>query len=197
MLRSIIAILSTNRRGVWPLLAQIDFVGISEPMLWHILWVVYSNGHDELHDQSSGLSPYMSINYWKDKYSKHSRWKFVFMEKLAIFSAEEAGGLLQFLYNMSLCSDEKQSKEFLVEIITRLFEICLCKQPIPVANSPRHIVDSSLGIKNQSYYTEKGFHYLVKLLNRFRSLISILLQLIDKMNNKSDCFVEVSFLLGS
>ncbi|OTF71337.1 hypothetical protein BLA29_009259, partial [Euroglyphus maynei] len=145
MLRSIMAILSTNRRGVWPLLAKIDFEGISEPMLWNILWVVYQNGRNESNEMANNLCPYMSSNYWKDKFRNHVQWKFIFIEKLSILSLEEASGLLDFFYNMAISRSKYESSiiqsdlssssldtqyvdDFFREIIERFAEICLLRK---------------------------------------------------------------------
>lgn len=175
-------------------MANIDFVGISEPMLWHILWVVYSNGRDELLDQSSGLSPYMSTNYWKDKFSNQSRWKFVFIEKLSTFSQDEANGLLAFLYNMAVSCNDKQSKDFLVEIVTRIAEICLFEESNNCnPESPKHLIDSKNN-SNQSLYSAKGIACLSNLLNKYRSLIPVLFQLIDQCE-ECDCQLEASLYL--
>ena len=219
MLRSITAILSTNRRGVWPLLAKIDFEGISEPMLWNILWVVYQNGRNEQNEIASGLCPYMSSNYWKDKFRSHVHWKFVFIEKLAILSLEEASGLLDFFYNMAISRSKFESlmelsssstttmfndlsfdniqhvDDFLREIIERFAEICLLRKlysyPLDFENQMSQINPNQyLILNNQEFYSTKGVACLIKLLTRYKSMLFVLLQFLQSINDESNLLIQ-------
>lgn len=223
MLRSIMAILSTNRSGIWPLLAKIDFEGISEPMLWHILWVVYNNGCNEgQNDITSGLCPYMSANYWKDKFRNHAQWKFIFFEKLSLLSMEEAGGLIDFFYNMAISKSNNElmfdnsellsnntnadihSEDFLQEILERLAEICLLKKIFNTSSYSRPAADKNnidtnstnpLVLTNQEFYSTKGVACLIKLVSNFKSLLVILLQFIEAVENETNLLVEPCFHL--
>lgn len=190
MLRSIMAILSTNRRGVWPLLAKIEFTGISEAMLWHILWVVYNNGVDD-NAELSGLCPYMSANYWKDKFASYCQWKFVFFKKLSTFSVEEATGLMDFFANMATSRDERLDAEFLVEVVRRIAEICLLKKCYLEGSAPEN-GGTGLAITNQEFYLLKGNICLVNLLNQFKSLTTVLLQFINEQNGETNILTEVT-----
>lgn len=180
MLRSISTLLGTNRRGVWPLLAQIEFDGITESMLWHILWVVYSNGRDQEAMTTAGagggekLCPYMSTNYWKDKLAKFQQWKFVFLEKLSVFSKEEAVGLLEFFFKMGISRSEPAELSLLQEIITRIAELSLVRCCLKGGAD-----GAEKSIANHGYYIDKGRGCLSKLLKKFTKCFTILLQFLE------------------
>ena len=163
MLRSITAILSTNRQGVWNFLSVFPFDGVSESMMWHILWVVYNNGRDEL-DELGGLCPYFSVNYWKNKFQE-ATVQFLFKEKLISLTTTESQNLLVLMYNMAISRNGHES-EYISTIIREIFEISL--------QTP-HLSDNM---------TDKGSQILVKLISRHDSLIPVLIrQLLEHDSN--------------
>ncbi|CAG2110406.1 unnamed protein product, partial [Medioppia subpectinata] len=168
MLRSMIAILTTNRQGVWTFLSVFPFDGVSESMMWHILWVVYNNGRDEL-DELGGLCPYFSVSYWKNKFQEVTV-QYLFKEKLSSLTISESQNLLCLLYNMSISRNESTEKEYISTIIKEIFEISL--------QSPQ-LSDNM---------TEKGKHILVKLITRYNSLFKVLIrQLLEHDSNNEAC----------
>ena len=113
ILRSITAILGSQRYGVWKFISVIPFRGVTESMMWHILWVFYNNGKDESHD-SSCLCPYNDLIYWKAKFDD-PEVKVSFRDKLLSLSPAEGQCLLETLGNMAR---SRESKE--VDLVTMI-----------------------------------------------------------------------------
>ncbi|XP_015788920.1 ectopic P granules protein 5 homolog [Tetranychus urticae] len=120
ILRSVVTILSCQRFGVWKFVSVIPFAGVTESMMWHIVWVFYNNGRDEI-DELGGLCPYFSDSYWKSKFNEPAM-KFLFREKLPSLSSTEAECLLRSLGNM-IKSRNNEEIEFVNTIATEMFEI--------------------------------------------------------------------------
>lgn len=208
MLRSIMTILSTKRRGMWPILSRIQFTGLSESMLWHILWAVYSNDFEQSGDVGSNgnvsLCSYMSFTYWKDKFAEHNQWKYVFVKRISSFSQDEATGFLEFLYSMAISAPQSDSL-FLHEIITKISEICLIKSfgsslqvTIPSENQSQDSNSSNssgnnpvvLIIENHHFYLEKGLNCIARLLETFKSCIGVLLHFLEHQTEESNIIVD-------
>lgn len=137
ILRSVVTILSSQRFGVWKFVSAIPFNGVSESMMWHIVWVFYNNGRDET-DELGGLCPYFSDLYWKSKFNEPPM-KYIFQEKLPSLNSSEAECLLQSLGNMIISRDSTEA-EFVNKIATEIFEISFLvkegnEEIIPTANS--------------------------------------------------------------
>ncbi len=170
MLRSMIAILTTNRAGVWNFLSVFPFDGVSESMMWHILWVVYNNGRDEM-DELGGLCPYFSAQYWKNKFQEVTV-QFLFKEKLTSLTITESQSLLCLLYNMA-SSRSNGENEYISTIAKEIFEISFQTPQL------------------SSNMTDKGKEIIIKLITHYNSLINVIInQLLERENNS-----EVSFLI--
>lgn len=170
ILRSIAAILSTNRQGVWRFLAVFPFDGVSESMMWHILWVVYNNGRDE-QDELGGLCPYFSDAYWKSKFEE-ATVQYLFREKLNSLSESESHCLLITLYHMAK-SRISSENEFISTIAKEIFEISY--------QSPS-LIDKM---------TNKGRNLLCILTGQYSFLISVF---INKAAHGSCNEVRIMFL---
>ena len=120
ILRSVATILSCQRYGIWKFVSVIPFNGITESMMWHIVWVFYNNGRDEI-DELGGLCPYFSDAYWKSKFNEPAM-KFLFTEKLPNLSQSELDCLLLSLSNM-IKSRSQTEHEFISTIALEIFEI--------------------------------------------------------------------------
>lgn len=136
ILRSVVTILSSQRFGVWKFVSAIPFNGVTESMMWHIVWVFYNNGRDEI-DELGGLCPYFSDLYWKSKFNEPAM-KFLFREKLPSLSSLEAECLLRSLGNM-IISRNSSEIEFINTIAVEIFEITFLTQEtneeiIPASN---------------------------------------------------------------
>lgn len=136
ILRSVVTILSSQRFGVWKFVSAIPFYGVTESMMWHIVWVFYNNGRDEI-DELGGLCPYFSDLYWKSKFNEPAM-KYLFREKLPSLSPSEAQCLLRSLANMILSRDYTEI-EFVNTIATEIFEISFlvpdgAEEIIPTSN---------------------------------------------------------------
>ena len=128
ILRSVVTILSCQKYGVWKFISVIPFDGITESMIWHIVWVFY-NGRDEI-DELDGLCPYFSDSYWKSKFNEKSI-KVLFKEKLPNLSFNELENLIRSLGNMIKSRPSDEESEFVLTIAIDVFEISLFK---PLAN---------------------------------------------------------------
>lgn len=118
ILRAIASILSTQRYGVWKFISVIKFDGVSEAMMWHIIWVIYNNGRDEI-DDLNGLCPYFSDAYWKAKFNEPAM-KYLFQEKLPTLSVSESECLLISLKNMVI-SRESNEIDFINTVTVEMF----------------------------------------------------------------------------
>lgn len=128
ILRSVATILSCQKYGVWKFISVIPFDGITESMIWHIVWVFY-NGRDEV-DELDGLAPYFSDSYWKSKFNEKSV-KLLFKEKLPNLSFNELENLIRSLGNMIKSRAGYEESEFVKTVAIDMFEISLFK---PLAN---------------------------------------------------------------
>jgi len=170
-----IAILTTNRQGVWNFLSVFPFDGVSESMMWHILWVVYNNGRDEL-DELGGLCPYFSANYWKNKFEEVTV-QFLFKEKLTSLTLTESQSLLCLLYNMAISRNNNEN-EYISTLVKEIFEISF--QTPQLTNN----------------MTEKGKQLIISLVARFNSLISVIIrQLLVHETNNEVIFEDFQFFL--
>ena len=124
ILRSVVTILSCQKYGVWKFISVIPFDGITESMIWHIVWVFY-NGRDEI-DELSGLCGYFSESYWKSKFNEKSV-KVLFKEKLPNLSFNELENLIRSLGNMIKSRSNDDESEFVKTIAIDIFEISLFK----------------------------------------------------------------------
>ena len=125
ILRSVVTILNCQKYGVWKFISVIPFDGITESMIWHIVWVFY-NGRDEI-DELDGLCPYFSDSYWKSKFNEKSI-KTLFKEKLPNLSFNELENLIRSLGNMIKSrSNSDDESEFVKTIAIDIFEISLFK----------------------------------------------------------------------
>ncbi|RWS25873.1 ectopic P granules protein 5-like protein, partial [Leptotrombidium deliense] len=120
VLRSVVAILSSQRFGVWRFVSVIPFNGVTESMMWHILWVFYNNGRDEV-DELGGLCPYFSDSYWRSKFNEPAM-KYLFQEKLPTLSTSECECLLRSLGNM-IKSRDSTEVEFINTVAVEMFEM--------------------------------------------------------------------------
>jgi len=115
----VVTILSCQRYGIWKFVSVIPFNGITEAMMWHIVWVFYNNGRDEI-DELGGLCPYFSDAYWKSKFNEPAM-KYLFTEKLPNLSQSELDCLLKSLANM-IKSRSETEREFVATIAVEIFE---------------------------------------------------------------------------
>ncbi|RWS06065.1 ectopic P granules protein 5-like protein [Dinothrombium tinctorium] len=120
ILRSVVSILSSQRYGIWKFVSVIPFDGVTESMMWHIVWVFYNNGRDEI-DELGGLCPYLSDAYWRAKFNEPAM-KYLFQEKLPSLSASESECLLKSLANM-IKSRSSNEIEFVNTIAVEMFEM--------------------------------------------------------------------------
>lgn len=121
ILRSITTILESQRYGIWKFVSVIPFAGVTEAMMWHILWVFYNNGRDES-DDLGGLCPYVSDSYWKAKFEEPAL-KYLFHEKLPSLSTSECHSLLDCLGNMVKSRDSREV-EFITTVTSEMLELC-------------------------------------------------------------------------
>jgi len=98
-------------------MSVIPFQGVTEAMMWHVLWVFYTNGRDEL----LGQNPYAMDSYWKGKFEEPAV-KFLFREKLPSLSISESNSLLDSFGNMAR-SRTADEKEFTVIVTNEMMEL--------------------------------------------------------------------------
>lgn len=169
ILRSVVTILSSQKYGVWKFISVIPFEGITESMMWHILWVFY-NGRDEI-DELGGLCPYFSDAYWKAKFNEPGT-KALFREKLPNLSQSELECLLRSLGNM-IKSRKVKEIDFIRTIVEEMFEIS-CYKPL---------CSSSLVYRYIQITSELAY------LHPF--IISIILNGIDSKNEVNEHCIEL------
>jgi len=138
ILRSVVTILSCQKYGIWKFISVIPFDGITESMIWHIVWVFY-NGRDEI-DELSGLCGYFSESYWKSKFNEKSVGV-LFKEKLPNLSINELENLIRSLGNMIKSRSNDDESEFVKTIAIDIFEISLFK---PLTNE--HLINLATNI---------------------------------------------------
>lgn len=114
ILRTTTTILQCQRFGSWKFMSVIPFKGVTEAMMWHILWVFYNNGQDD-----EGLSSYASD--WKAKFDEPSV-KLLLRDKLASLSTSECHSLLESLANM-VKSRDCNERDFTTRVTNEMLEL--------------------------------------------------------------------------
>ncbi|KAI1290210.1 Ectopic P granules protein 5 -like protein [Halotydeus destructor] len=116
ILRAMSTILECQRYGVWKFISVIPFDGVTEAMMWHLLWVVYNNGHGT---KDGDKSPYHDAEFWKPKFSQPEITN-LFHEKLLSLSNAESLSLLTSMCNMAK-SRSTDEKDFVNVVTSEIF----------------------------------------------------------------------------
>ena len=116
ILRAVTVILSCKRYGVWKFMSVIPFKLVTEPMMWHILWVVYNHGGEE-----NDIEIDVSNRFWELKFSD-PKPKVSFREKFLLLTGSESLSLLESFSNMAKYRPSEEV-EFIKTIALEVFQM--------------------------------------------------------------------------
>lgn len=185
ILRTATCILESQRYGIWRFISVIPYSGVTEAMMWHILWVFYNNGRDET-DDLGGLCPYVSDSYWKAKFDEPAV-KFLFREKLPSLSECECYSLLESLANMVKSRSSNES-EFITTVTNEMLELSfMLPQSQITAQNSSSSKDNSTGCKGMAKKCTELYAQLARIHPFF---ISALIHKIRSSSPRNELIIE-------
>ncbi|KAG9509720.1 Ectopic P granules protein 5-like protein, partial [Fragariocoptes setiger] len=96
------------------------FHGVSDSMMWHILWQFHNNCRDEKKGEFNKMCKYYNDAYWRKKFQEQAV-SYLFTEKFLKLPAHECNYLLKSMANMVLSRSDSQS-DFVTWVVSEIFD---------------------------------------------------------------------------